>query len=179
MERSRGLSSVGINVAPIDIKRAQKLIASATLESVRLLQVKAAHVGGNIEPLWPVKQDQPLKVLPEATEDNKRFAVTVRFAIQANQTKDAESAPIQIEALFQLSYAIPEGLNPSLKDLEAFSRTNALLNSWPYWREMVQSTVARMNLPPLTLPLFRIWSSPTLQRPPKARKSLTSKPKKT
>jgi len=39
--------------------------------------------------------------------------------------------------------------------LQAFADGNAMMNCWPYWRELVQSMVARMNLPPFVVPLLR------------------------
>jgi preprotein translocase subunit SecB len=33
---------------------------------------------------------------------------------------------------------------------------NGVFHVWPYWREMVQNTLARMGLPPLILPVFRV-----------------------
>jgi len=44
----------------------------------------------------------------------------------------------------------------------AFARTNGIYNAWPYWREFVQNMIARMNLPPLVIPVFRLFG----QAPP-------------
>ena len=39
--------------------------------------------------------------------------------------------------------------------IEAFANTDAVYHAWPYWREFVQSSMARMGLPPIMIPLFR------------------------
>lgn len=40
--------------------------------------------------------------------------------------------------------------------LSAFAKVNGVYNAWPYLREVVQNTCARMNLPPMVLPVFRV-----------------------
>jgi len=40
-----------------------------------------------------------------------------------------------------------------------FAETNGLYNAWPYWREFVQNTAARMSLPGLTVPVLRLGRS--------------------
>jgi len=39
---------------------------------------------------------------------------------------------------------------------EVFSNTSLVLNSWPWAREFVASTAARMGWPAVTLPLFKV-----------------------
>jgi preprotein translocase subunit SecB len=51
-----------------------------------------------------------------------------------------------------------EGLTEA--HLDAFAKTNAVFNAWPYWREFVQSTTVRMGLPPLVTPVFRFPTQP-------------------
>jgi preprotein translocase subunit SecB len=63
---------------------------------------------------------------------------------------------LAITATFIAEYEMAEGFSPSSEELNAFVNANAVFNCWPYWREYVHSTAARMNLPPLTLPFFRV-----------------------
>ena len=52
-----------------------------------------------------------------------------------------------------------EGIND--EHLHAFSATNGVFNAWPYWREFVQNTTARMGLPtPVIVPVFRLGENP-------------------
>jgi preprotein translocase subunit SecB len=39
---------------------------------------------------------------------------------------------------------------------EVYKNVSLPLNTWPFVRELVNSTTARMNIPPLTLPLFKV-----------------------
>lgn len=45
---------------------------------------------------------------------------------------------------------------PLLTDfLDIYSKFNLHLNTWPYFREFVQSITQRMGIPPLTMPLLK------------------------
>ena len=55
----------------------------------------------------------------------------------------------------------PDEESFSSEELEAFGEVNAVFNAWPYWRELVQASLARMLLPPLTLPVFRVLHAKT------------------
>jgi preprotein translocase subunit SecB len=50
-----------------------------------------------------------------------------------------------------------EGLDE--KAFMSFAELNGTYNAWPYWREFVQNITNRMQLPTLTIPVFRIQSS--------------------
>lgn len=65
---------------------------------------------------------------------------------------------LMIGATFQLVYQV-RGLESLEQDgLRAFAEINGVYNVWPYWREFVQSTLGRMGLPAITLPVYRIAS---------------------
>ena len=44
---------------------------------------------------------------------------------------------------------------PTEKELQNFCDINAVYNAWPYWREFVHSTMDRMGLPTMTMPLLK------------------------
>lgn len=73
---------------------------------------------------------------------------------------DPSSVLVRMASTFELIYSLPDVIKPTPNEINAFCKTNAMLNSWPYWREFVQNTIVRMNLPPLTLPLFRLTPVP-------------------
>ena len=63
---------------------------------------------------------------------------------------------LTIRASFELAY-LADGLQDfSDESLHAFAQTNGVFNAWPYWREFVQSTTARMGTKPIVVPVFRI-----------------------
>ena len=155
------------------VKAARRLMANAQLESIRLLQADAEYLPfrGRIVSAAD-KAHRGLyvsaKAFPQARLEakDKRLRVSVRYLLHARRGPGRQSqVALRIRVLFELWYALPAGLRPTPEETRAFSQTNAMLNSWPYWREFVQNTVARMNLPPLTLLLFRLIPSPPRGKP--------------
>ena len=63
---------------------------------------------------------------------------------------------MEVRGTFELSYRFPEEESFSSEELTAFGQVNAVFNAWPYWRELVQASLARMSMPTLTVPVFRV-----------------------
>jgi preprotein translocase subunit SecB len=145
-------------------------MATAQIESIRLVDSRARHR------LAIASKPNALNVgvttkSGGAVEGQKNLRILAQYSLVAKRT--AEKAPaVDVRVSFELLYRIPPDLKPSDIEIKAFSATNAMLNSWPYFREFVQSMIARMNLPPLTLPLYRILQAkPTVERKESAKAS--------
>jgi hypothetical protein len=153
------LSGIALQVTPEQMNQAKRLMASTSLESVRLIHVRA----GIKIPECPVK-DVDEKPMPTAVANlipgTNRFQVIFGHAMHSQRGPEA-TTEVQVDASFELVYSFPQDMDPppSPDELQAFADTNAIMNCWPYWRELVQTTVAKMNLPPLLVPLVR-WVSP-------------------
>jgi hypothetical protein len=95
----------------------------------------------------------------------RRVISTIRLELRATtptppRAADTEgpspqSSQFTIKATFELEYVVAEGSAVSKDALDLFARINGVYNSWPYWREFVQSMTARMQVPTLTVPLLR------------------------
>jgi hypothetical protein len=73
----------------------------------------------------------------------------------------SEQSVLNVTATFALVYLVDSFEGVSDVNLEAFSLTNGIFNAWPYWREFVQNTVARMGIQgSITVPVFRIGDNP-------------------
>jgi len=101
--------------------------------------------------------------------------VFAQFHFKSGSNKQITEPMIIIEATFLLVYEIDdfEGLNKAA--FEQFANLNGIYNAWPYWRELVQNTISRMELPPLTIPVFRITKTikkKTASKKAKAKKVL-------
>lgn len=81
--------------------------------------------------------------------------VEVRFGLQAI-AEEQERPGVTVSAVIRLEYDCADAERFSERHLYAFAETNGVYNAWPYWREFVQNAVARMQLPPLVLPVFRL-----------------------
>jgi len=89
--------------------------------------------------------------------DKKILCTLIRFTFTAKEKGSKGKNPfLNIAATILAEYQLAEGFVPSLEERKAFLDVNAAFNCWPYWREFVQSTAGRMNLPPLTVPFFRV-----------------------
>ena len=73
-----------------------------------------------------------------------------------SQPNETPKPPLEIHATFCVDYTIKDLKSFSEPDIQAFAKINAVFNTWPYWREIVQSTFWRMGLPPFVIPVFRM-----------------------
>ena len=60
---------------------------------------------------------------------------------------------LKISCAFSAKFSSMEPLSNDF--LEIFSKVNIHVNTWPYFREFIQSITQRMSLPPVTLPLLK------------------------
>lgn len=58
-----------------------------------------------------------------------------------------------IECVFCLNYSPASCFTAEFFD--EFKKANLHINTWPFFREFVFNTSARMNIPPITLPLLK------------------------
>jgi hypothetical protein len=155
-------------VGPEVIKAAGRVAAGTELRNIFLLEGKAALAppfveGGCQFPKkgWKVQVSHRGKFAVQ----KKTLRTTLQFTFSASEKGSTGKPLLAIAGTFIAEYEMAEAFSPTSKDLDAFVNANAVFNCWPYWREYVHSTAARMNLPPLTLPFFRVRASqPTNQK---------------
>ena len=109
-------------------------------------------------------------------EGTNRIFVLAHFVLKANEIGTTDKDPFAIiKATFLLIYKADSLEGITNKAVEYFGNTNGIYNAWPYWREFVQNTIVRMNLPALTIPVFRIFAPP---KPKIAKKKVVAQQKK-
>lgn len=85
------------------------------------------------------------------------FSVRSTFLCRLNSEQSENSAPLfDLRATTELIYAHDPEKTFSDHEIAAFVRLNAPFNAWSYWRELTQSSLARLGLPVFPLPLFRL-----------------------
>ena len=96
------------------------------------------------------------------------FAAGVRLidAESMNNADEGQPLPdaavyVEIECEFCAQYSVngandEQVLRPALDE---FARYNVGYHVWPYWREYVQGTCARLGIPPIPVPMYRIPAS--------------------
>ena len=131
------------------------LIAGVEIEGVRLVEATAETKARSPSDTGAVKLLTDYKAEVHEQQDGGTFFVvaTMRASLVP---KEAEGNPLfSVTTSFELQYRIPKEFSVDSKTLATFAETNGIFNIWPYWREFVQSIVARMGLPPVMLPVLR------------------------
>ena len=88
--------------------------------------------------------------------DGESLLIEATFSLEVRSDNEEEALQAEVRGTFELAYKIPEDESFSPAELKAFADFNAVFNAWPYWRELVQTSLARMSLPGLTVPVFRV-----------------------
>ncbi len=109
-------------------------------------------------------------VLPKTNvkvdEKNNKLICFVDFAIDTFKEDGKEQKKLAyFESKYLLVYSIKSMEGLTAKDYDAFAKFNAIFNAWPYLREYIQATTARLALPALVLPIYRygtVFLKPTL-----------------
>lgn len=136
------------------MKLAEQLAGHLALSKIHL---KEASCTRTVERVIPSKNEISIDIksgLMEADKENI-LPFNVVFTVKATDRESGQSS-FQVEVEFCVIYKSKEDVNPPEEELEAFGITNVVFNAWPYAREFVQNTLARMDLPPFTMPLLKI-----------------------
>lgn len=99
------------------------------------------------------------------TKEQFIVVAAINAFIVDGEAAPAEDSPVRISAAFELAYQLAGLEKFDDATLQQFAQSNGIFNAWSYWREFIQNSVARMNLPPLVLPLFRGEPSPFGRQP--------------
>ncbi len=95
-------------------------------------------------------------------EKSKVFKVIIgtglRLIDSSNVTEDNVETGIvaTLSAKFSAEYLVRDGSVIPLEAQEEFAKINAVYHVWPYYREFVQSTLARSGIPLVEVPMFMI-----------------------
>lgn len=97
-----------------------------------------------------------------------RFWVFLTFELSGTgKGEGVDETALSIKATFVVTYSLDSFEDLSEENFRAFAELNGIFNAWPYWRELVQSTTARMGLDQVVVPVYRV----SRKRAPKAEKN--------
>ncbi len=140
----------------IDYKLAADVSKRVSIENVRLLRCNCYQKPEVGRGKQSISIDYNVKV--EVNRKSHFIIVFPEFKLQGFPVESKSEEPsLLIEASFMLVYKADNLKDLSKNNFNAFGNTNGIYNAWPYWREFVQNTIARMSLPPLTIPVFRLF----------------------
>ena len=124
------------------------------IEDIRLVRSTVRREFESDEP--PPVVEFGFNVDTDLDRETQRIKARVIFSFDSffEGRRSAETPPLHIEVGFALVYSLQSLDDIDDEKIDAFGKMNAVYNAWPYVREFVQSTLVRMGLPALTLPVL-------------------------
>jgi hypothetical protein len=138
------------------VQQASRLIAVVQLADIRLVEVHSKN------PRLPDENDEIMlfhrHVSKTPAAHDAGSPIEIHVVLKARVAPSAEDPEpfFEVSARFELTYLVPENFEATDAELKAFGDSNAVYNAWPYFREVVQSMAARMSLPSIVLPVYRV-----------------------
>lgn len=142
-----------IPAVPLASRRlAKEVVDRSEFLDIRVHQLSAEH---DLNPLTPAEFDVAVAI--EAKPDvrvNSRLEILMRFNVTATASQGGSGA-LRLGIAYVLEYSLSsaDGLSPD--HFAAFAEWVGVYNAWPYLREFVQDTTAKMETGTIRLPLFR------------------------
>ena len=148
-------------VAPPDPLAIEQLGRVAQIVSVTLLSVKAEQLDATASQPG-ARFDRPVvRFRTTNKEAGTTLFVRARFEGKGIAAKVQDGlAGFDIGAEFEIAYLLGKSEWSTPENLAAFAAMNGTFNAWPFWRELVLSTLARMGMPNVVVPLFLVRGKP-------------------
>ncbi|MCD6115513.1 protein-export chaperone SecB [bacterium] len=125
----------------------RKLLKELSLDSIRL--IKSDCVLNSTENVSGIVNIKHRVKITETLED----VVVINHVYTLNvKSSDTNELIFKVSATFQLMFSTNFNFNEEFFDI--YKNISLPLTTYPFFREFVFNTMARMNLPPLTLPLI-------------------------
>lgn len=89
-----------------------------------------------------------------------QYNTTYAFRYQTPEQNQSGNGGIDSKFLVEITaeiiseYLLNEFIEPPNEYLNIWGGRNVLLHTWPYWREFVQSSLQKMGLPGMTMPIL-------------------------
>ena len=154
------------------VKLLMPVAQAAQIQDLRVLQ---ASMKRSEEVIFPLHVKNPIRTASRINRASstvvgvvalKMFAFRVDGDTRNNDEEPGcESDPvIEVNSEYQLTYQVSDITQFNDEQLNAFGCVNGLYHAWPYWREYVQSSIARMGLPAFIVPVLTVAELQTMER---------------
>ena len=113
-----------------------------------------------------IKKIEIIELINEENESNNElfysfhYSVGLRFVSSSKDEQHERDTILTVEALFEAIYRSKREL--SQEELAEFAKQNVGFNVWPFWRELVQNSTARMGVNSISVPFFKFNRSDIL-----------------
>lgn len=148
------------NQTPESVLRAMMALAGEVAAKVQIEKIQLIQMSGHQDlRAGDLPSDVAFEFRCEECVDRDLKKLTpfifYRFTARYDGQEPESKTPLSVEAAFKVVYSVEsfEGLDD--RRIKAFSHLNGIYNSWPYWREYLDSTLGRMSLPTVTMPVFQ------------------------
>lgn len=138
----------------VDLSR---IVSSVQIDGVRLREASCRSLldrSGVSEELVATASHEAS--VTKEPRDDATFVISVSFSLEIRDAVGANDLHAEVSAVFDLAYSLPGAVTFPAEELEGFAHLNSVFNAWPYWREIVQTSLSRMAMPVLTVPLYRL-----------------------
>lgn len=153
---------------PDDLAFAAAVARVVELEDVRLVRVQA-ELNVSVDELFSEEcllVISPIQHRVIYSEENSVLDVEVGISAslcrpqQDNSTVPTASKPlVTASATCALRYSLPASAPPAelrSRLFESFAKINGVYNAWPYLRNTIHDVTARLGIPPVVLPVYRV-----------------------
>ncbi|MCX8057524.1 MAG: hypothetical protein N3F03_07950 [Ignavibacteria bacterium] len=135
----------------ISPEKYQKILEGLELVSISLKDAKCYL---NTDVKFPgelgvtISSDEKFKVI-----SNDEIQIVQKYSLDARK-RNSKSRFLNVEATFLVKLKSKENFTEDF--FNVYKEISLKLNTWPYFREFINNITLRMNIPPLTLPLFKV-----------------------
>jgi preprotein translocase subunit SecB len=139
------------NVQKINPERYREILSKTDLVDIRLDSCSVSFSKENLA----LSEGLEVSIKDQATfsSQGRNVDVVHKFRLVARNPGSKKKEVVRIAAAFCLTYATEHPFDDGF--FEVFKEISLPLNSWPYFREFVQSMTQRIGIPPLVLPLIK------------------------
>src|ERR1039457_644899 len=142
-----------------DKEHAQSAIAfhtRANISEVRLVDARVRCSMAIEDAAFPLESTLQFRA-EDHVVGNQKVKIGTRFRFHVTTGSKGPKKPVfLVECRFDTDYELRKGYEPSNEEITAFKDAHAIFNTWPFFREFLNTTATRMGYPAPTVPFLRI-----------------------
>lgn len=136
-----------------------KIISVVQIEEIRVCEASCRSLNRPVDIVEGVGAETSIDTdVVKKPEGDGLLLIRTKFNLEIRAGGGDGKLQAEVRGIFELSYQVPVDEKFSSDELKGFGKVNAVFNAWPYWRELVQSSLTRMAMPVLTVPVYRLLS---------------------
>ena len=125
----------------------RKILNGIDLKNILLKEVKASIEHKNFS------ENIKISIKDKASYKNEEDELVITHTYTLTAKGKAKKPALKISGTYIVVFESNNEINDGFFNI--YKETSLPLNVWPFFRELVNSTTSRMNIPPLTLPLLK------------------------